>query len=113
MPEIVVVGSLRARPGREADAREALEGLVEPTHAEEGCILYAMHVSPDDATRLAFVERWSAREHLDAHLQSPHIAALLERVDELFSEAPDIVVYDPVVLGEPTKGALAPQAVGT
>ncbi len=113
MPEIVVVGSLRARPGQEAPAREALEGLVEPTHAEDGCILYALHQSPDDATRLAFVERWTSREHLDAHLRSPHIAALLERVDELFSEAPDIVVYDAVPLGQPQKGALAPQAAGT
>jgi quinol monooxygenase YgiN len=113
MPEIVVVGSLRARPGKEAEAREALEGLVAPTHEEEGCILYAMHQSPDDPTRVAFVERWSSREHLEAHLRSPHIAALLERVDELLSEAPDIVVYDPIVRGRPEKGALAPQAAGT
>jgi len=113
MPEIVVVGSLRARPGKEAEAREALEALVEPTHAEDGCILYALHQSPDDATRFAFVERWTSREHLDAHLATPHIAALLERVDELFAEAPDIVVYDPIVRGDPQKGALAPQATGT
>jgi quinol monooxygenase YgiN len=113
MPEIVVVGTLRARPGREAQAREALEGLVEPTHAEEGCILYALHQSPDDPTRLAFVERWASREHLDAHLQSPHVAGLIERVDELLSEAPDIVVYDAVPLGDREKGALAPQAAGT
>jgi len=113
MPEIVVVGSLRARPGKEAEAREALEALVEPTHAEDGCILYALHQSSEDTTRLCFVERWASREHHEAHIDTPHIQALLGRIDELFSEPPDIVRYDPVPLGEPEKGALAPQATGT
>ena len=110
MSEIVVVGSLKARPGREDDARRALEGLVAPTHAEDGCILYALHQGTDDPTRLTFVERWTSRAHLDAHLSSPHIAELLGQVEELFAEAPDIVVYAPVPGGEERKGALAAAA---
>ncbi len=86
MPEIVVVGSFTARPGREADAVEAFRGLVGPTHAEEGCILYALHQGADDPRRLAFVERWASREHLDAHLSSPHVQAVLARAEELFSD---------------------------
>ncbi len=110
MAEIVVVGALRARPGKEDEAREALRGLVEPTHREAGCILYALHQGVDDPTRLTSVERWSSREDLDAHLASAHIAAVLERVEELFSEAPDITVFAPVADGEPRKGALAAAA---
>jgi quinol monooxygenase YgiN len=110
MAEIVVVGSLKARPGKEDEAEQVLSGLVEPTHAEAGCILYAMHRGVDDPARFAFVERWESRQHLDDHLATPHIAALLERVDELFAEAPDIVVYDPRPGGESRKGALAAAA---
>ncbi len=110
MSEIVVVGSLKARPGREDEVQQALTALVEPTHAEAGCILYALHQGVDDPARFAFVERWESRRHLDDHLASPHIAALLERVDELFAEAPDIVVYDPRPGGEARKGALAAAA---
>jgi len=108
--EIVVVGSLKARPGKEDEARQALAGLVAPTHAEPGCILYALHQGVDDPARFAFVERWESRQQLDDHLASPHIAALLERVDELFAEAPDIVVYDAQPAGEDRKGALAAAA---
>ena len=107
MAEIVVVGSLKARPGKEDETRAALLSLVEPTHGEQGCIVYAMHQGVDDPERFAFVERWSSKEDLEAHLGSAHIAALLERADELLAEPPDIVVYDAVPGGDASKGRLA------
>jgi quinol monooxygenase YgiN len=112
MSEVVVVGSFTARPGKEDEALEAFEGLVQPTHDEAGCILYALHRGSDDPSRLAFVERWASREELDAHLQSPHVAALLERVEELFGDSADIVVYEPVPGGETKMGSLAAHAGG-
>lgn len=110
MSEIVVVGSLKARSGKEAETREALGGLVVPTHAEDGCILYSLHQGVADPTRFAFVERWESQEDLDAHLASPHIAAVLARADELLAEPPDIVVYEALPQGEERKGSLAAHA---
>ena len=110
MSEIVVVGSFTARPGKEAEGLEAFEALVEPTHAEDGCILYALHRGSDNPARLAFIERWASREALDAHLASPHIQALLERADELFGDSGDITVFEAVPGGEPVKGSLAEHA---
>ena len=112
MSEVVVVGSFTARPGKEEEGAQALQALVEPTHGEEGCILYALHRGVDDPARLAFVERWSSREELDAHLASPHVAALLGRVEELFGESGDIVVYEALPGGQASKGALAAHAGG-
>jgi quinol monooxygenase YgiN len=110
MSEVVVVGSFKAEPGKEAEALEAFKSLVEPTHGEEGCILYALHQGTDDPSRLAFVERWESRELLDAHLASPHIAAILERAEELFGDSGDIVVYEALPGGETVKGSLADHA---
>ncbi len=110
MPEIVVVGSLKARPGKEDEAREALAGLLAPTHAEDGCILYALNQGVADKTRFAFVERWESQEKLGAHLGSSHIADMLAQADELLSEPPDIVVYGALAHGEERKGALAAHA---
>ena len=110
MSEIVVVGSLKARPGKEDDLHQALAGLVAPTHAEAGCILYALHQGVDDPARFAFVERWESRELLDAHLGSPHVSGLLERADELLAEPADIVVYDAQPGGEDREAALAAAA---
>ena len=110
MSEVVVVGSLRARPGKEDEAAEALAGLVAPTHAEDGCLLYSLHQGADDGTRFAFVERWASQEQLQAHLGSDHIAAVLARADELLAEPPDIVVYGALPAGEDRKGSLAAHA---
>lgn len=109
MPEIIVVGAFSAKPGKEEEARQAFEALVEPTHREPGCILYALHQGSDDPARLAFIERWASREELDNHLKSDHIAQVLERVDELF-QASEITVYDPLPRGEPKKGSLVAHA---
>jgi quinol monooxygenase YgiN len=112
MPEVVVVGSFKAQPGKEAEAVEAFRALVEPTHEEDGCILYALHQGTDDPSRLAFIERWASREELDAHLSSSHVAEVLERAEELFGDSADIVVYEPLPGGETKKGSLAAHAGG-
>jgi quinol monooxygenase YgiN len=112
MSEVVVVGSFKAQPGKEAEATEAFKALVDPTHREAGCILYALHQGVDDPSRLAFVERWESRELLDAHLESEHVAKVLERAEELFGDSADIVVYEPLKGGEKKKGSLAEHAAG-
>jgi len=101
---------LKARPGKEDEARRALGDLVAPTHAEDGCILYSLHQGVADQTRFAFVERWESQEKLDAHLGSDHIAAVVARVDELLAEPPDIVAYGALPHGETGKGSLAAHA---
>ncbi len=110
MPEVVVVGSFRAEPGKEAEAVQAFKALVEPTHREQGCILYALHQGTDDPRRLSFIERWESRESLDAHLASPHVKQLLTRAEELFGDSGEITVYEPLPAGEPKKGSLAEHA---
>lgn len=112
MPEIVVVGSLKAKPGKEDATRDVLAKLVSPTHGESGCILYAFHQGVDDKDRFAFVERWESQELLEAHLGSDHIAAALSTADadDLLAEPPDIIVYGALPGGDERKGSLAAHA---
>jgi quinol monooxygenase YgiN len=110
MAEVVVVGSFMARPGKELEAEEAFRALVAPTHAEDGCVLYALHRGVDDPGRLAFVERWASRQALDAHLATPHIKAVLDRAEELFGDSGEIIAYEPLPDGEASKGSLAAHA---
>ena len=93
------MGSFTARPGKEDEGFAALQALVEPTHAEDGCVLYALHRGGDDPARLAFVERWTSREALSAHLASAHVQDVLTKAEELFGDSGDIVVYEAVPAG--------------
>ena len=109
------VGSRRRRilhrpPRQRRRGRRGAQALVEPTHREEGCILYALHQGVDDPRRLAFVERWASRELLDSHLASAHVQEVLTRVEELFGDSGEIVVYAPLPEGETGNGSLAAHA---
>lgn len=94
MKTITVAATFQARPGKESELRNALIGLVAPTRLEAGCINYDLHISPEDPAKFLFHENWTSKAHLDAHLQSSHVAALLPRVDELCVAFPDIKIWE-------------------
>ena len=96
MKTITVVATFQARPGKEAELQKALIGLVAPTRQEAGCLNYDLHVSPKDPAKFLFHENWTSQAHLDAHLQSMHIKALLPRVDVLCVAFPEIKIWEKI-----------------
>ena len=94
---VTVVATFQARPGKEAELKNALTGLVAPTRQEAGCLNYDLHASPEDPAKFLFHENWTSQAHLDAHLQSAQIKALLPRVDELCTAFPEIKIWAKIV----------------
>lgn len=92
--KLTVVATFQARPGKESELRAALAALVGPTRQEAGCLNYDLHQSPDHPAKFLFHENWTSKSHLDAHLQSAHIKALLPRVDELCVAFPEITLWE-------------------
>lgn len=107
MAEIVVVVHFRAVPEGAEAAEAAFAEVVPATHAEEGCLLFAVHREMGDPEAFVLVERWGSREALDAHLQTAHLAAFRARGGELWAEPPRLTVAEALPLGEPGKGSLA------
>jgi len=105
--EVVVVVLFRARPGGREDAEAAFAEMMPATHAEEGCIRFALHRVPGDPERFVLVERWASRAALDEHLAAPHLAAFRARGADIWAEPPQITVADPLALGDAVKGTLA------
>ena len=93
---ITVVATFQARPGQEAELKSALTSLVAPTRKEAGCVNYDLHILPEDPAQFLFHENWASQAHLDAHLQSAHIKALLPRVDELCVALPEIKLWEKI-----------------
>jgi quinol monooxygenase YgiN len=94
MKTVTVIATFEARPGKETELRNALVGLVAPTRQETGCLNYDLHILPERPAKFLFHENWTTKAALDAHLQTPHIQALLPRLDELCTEPPAIVIWD-------------------
>ena len=93
---ITVVATFQARPGKEAELKNALVSLVAPTRKEAGCINYDLHVSPEDAGKFLFHENWTSKAALDAHLKNTHIQVLLPRLDELCVGMPEIKIWEKI-----------------
>ena len=93
---ITVVATFQARPGKESELKSALIGLVAPTRQEAGCINYDLHALPEDPAKFLFHENWTSKAHLDTHLRSPHIKALLPRVEELCMALPEIKLWEQI-----------------
>jgi quinol monooxygenase YgiN len=96
MKNLTVVANFQAKPGKEAELKQILIGLIAPTRKEAGCISYDLHQSPEDPAKFLFYETWASKAQLDVHLANAQIQALLPRVGELCTGFPDIVVWDKI-----------------
>jgi quinol monooxygenase YgiN len=88
-----VVAHLRAQEGKGAELGEALKGLIEPTRAEPGNITYELLASLDDERDYTFVEEYHDVDALDAHMNSPHVAAAMAAMPELVDGGLDLRKY--------------------
>ena len=78
-----LIAMFTARPGKAGELRELLEGLVEPTRAEPGCLDYRLMKDREDDDRFVFIEEWRSIEALDSHFETPHLQHALSRFPEL------------------------------
>ena len=73
-----------------ADKAERLKsiclGLIEPTRKEDGCISYELYQDTSNPGKFTFIENWQSQEHLDVHLQTPHLVAAGEAFGEILTE---------------------------
>lgn len=107
MSEVVVVVLAQAKPGQGDAALEAFGRVAVPTHAEEGCIAYALHRSASDADQIVLVERWASRAALDEHLATTHLQEFRAGSADLWAGPMTILVTEPYPAGNPAKGTLA------
>lgn len=95
MPEttVTVVAELTAIQAKEEALGSALRALLEPTHKEEGSIMYDLYRSTDQSGLYIIFAKWASQEALDKHLASPHIAEFRKVSEDLMSKPAKIVTY--------------------
>ena len=96
---INVVAVITAKPGSEDAVREAMQGLVAPTRAEEGCLSYDLSESVAAPGTFITVEEWSDPSDLDAHMATPHIQSALQVLGNELAAPPAIHPLKPLDVG--------------
>ncbi|WP_373034695.1 putative quinol monooxygenase [Sulfurimonas sp.] len=63
-----------AKEGDEAKMKELLRAMVEPSKAEDGCMLYDIYQYENNPRKFMAVETWRDEAALDGHKASAHYA---------------------------------------
>jgi len=98
-----VLATFQAKAGKERDAEGLLQGLIGPTHEEQGCTRYVLYRRVDRPGTFYFIEEWQSTADFRKHIASPHLTAVMARKDELFAVV-DVAFVSPVAGGHPAKG---------
>jgi quinol monooxygenase YgiN len=83
MPNHVLIATLKARAGSEAELGGILRGLLEPSRREAGCLRYDLHRDPADPATFVFLETWVNREAHQAHCATSHFLEARRRQEGL------------------------------
>lgn len=82
---IIIMGRAEVDPARLQELRGALTDMMRATWGESGCLSYSLAVESDGSDGrpavMCIAERWADAESLQAHFQSPHMAAFNKAVD--------------------------------
>ena len=81
-------------PDRVEDALAACRTVRELSQKEPGCERYDFYQSPDEATRIVFVEEWSTRNHLEVHFQQPAFKEFFATMQPLLASPPEIRIFE-------------------
>lgn len=73
----------QARPGQEDALGAALNAMVAPSRADDGCLFYDLYRSIGNPTEFLFQEGWESQAHHDAHDRTPHVVKLKSRLSDL------------------------------
>ncbi|MET3932183.1 putative quinol monooxygenase [Arthrobacter sp. OAP107] len=101
---VVVTAVFHPRDGKKEQLAKALQESIPAVHAEEGCLLYAIHDAADGT--ITMIEKWTSPELLGAHAKGPAVAALDAAVDPLIDSPTTVTTMTPINAGTDTQGAL-------
>ena len=81
-----VVAIVETSTDRAEELKTILLGVIEPTRKEDGCILYELYQDTTNPGKFTFIENWQSKEHLDAHLKTPHLIAAGEAFSKILTK---------------------------
>jgi quinol monooxygenase YgiN len=91
---ILVSGTITFDPAKADEARALVEPLVAASLQEPGCKQYGFwtHVSQPGHVRI--FEEWESQEAMDAHMETPHLAAFMGSLGGLGITGAELTKYE-------------------
>jgi quinol monooxygenase YgiN len=83
---------------------EALLPVIAAVHEEPGCILYAIHRTPENT--ILMIEKWESAELLDTHGAGAAVAALNAALAGKLARPVEVTRLEPLPAGTEIQGTL-------
>ena len=71
---IIVAGTIRVAADKQSETTPHAQTMVEETRKEDGCIVYSFGWDVAEPGLIRVYEEWESQAHLDAHMNTPHMA---------------------------------------
>lgn len=72
---LIIAGTVRVPPENLDRFRPHMEAMLTASRAEDGCLTYSYAVDVADPGLVRVFEAWRDQAAIDAHFQTPHMAA--------------------------------------
>ena len=72
---LIIAGTVRVPPENVARFRPHMAAMLDASRAEDGCISYSYAEDVIEPGLIRVFEAWRDQASLDAHFQTPHMAA--------------------------------------
>jgi quinol monooxygenase YgiN len=100
---MIAIATIVPLPQHREDVRAALQAACEDGHNEDGCLLYALHETPDS---FVMIEKWASRDAAGAHGAGPVFGALKAAWDGKLAQPLSVLRLSPLRYGTPEQGVL-------
>ena len=101
---IIVTAEFTPKEGAYDQVVAALAPAIAEVHEEPGCLLYAIHESPNG--QIMMIEKWESVELLDAHGAGDAVKRLNTSLEGLLEEPVEVTRLVPIHAGTAHQGAL-------
>lgn len=81
-----VIVILEAKPGKEAEIKQALQNVIEPSRAEKACLEYRLHQDKNNPAQFILFENWQSKEDHLEQFNKPYIQELAIKIENLLAK---------------------------
>ena len=96
---IIVAGTIRVAADKQDETTPQAQTMVAETRKEEGCIVYSFGWDVAEPGLIRVYEEWESQAHLDAHMNTPHMAAWRAALGEIGVVARDVKILEGEQIG--------------
>lgn len=86
-----IIAVLTARPGKAAELRTLLEGMIAPSRAEPGNLRWDIWQDTAEPTRFVLDELYVDLDAIAAHRETPHFKNYFAKINDLAERRPFVV----------------------